>query len=161
MTKDGSLRWCFQRGTVMRRPDGTPFESRDWFERGDAWRSFAFLPLRTAQTFGVLGLASEDSERFYPGMGTVYLAERADVPIWAFHVLSLEGRTQGPVEWDTDRAQFLGRGRDPRRDLGKRSRQHSRVRHRDELARRRPERAHGSARPAGRRDVRENVGQSR
>jgi cyclic beta-1,2-glucan synthetase len=27
------------------------------------------------------------------------------------HVLSLEGRTQGQVEWETDRAQFLGRGR--------------------------------------------------
>ena len=35
-------------------------------------------------------------------------------PIWAVHVLSLEGRTQGPIEWETDRAQFLGRGRDPR-----------------------------------------------
>jgi len=32
---------------------------------------------------------------------------------WAVHVLSLEGRTQGPVEWETDRARFLGRGRGP------------------------------------------------
>jgi cyclic beta-1,2-glucan synthetase len=32
---------------------------------------------------------------------------------WALHVLSLEGRTQGPVEWETDRARFLGRGRGP------------------------------------------------
>ncbi len=32
---------------------------------------------------------------------------------WAVHVLGLEGRPQGPVEWETDRAQFLGRGRDP------------------------------------------------
>jgi cyclic beta-1,2-glucan synthetase len=29
------------------------------------------------------------------------------------HVLSLEGRPQGPVEWETDRARFLGRGRGP------------------------------------------------
>ena len=56
-----------------------PFESRDWFERGDAWRSFAFLPLHTAQTFGLLGLASEDPERFYPGMGTVYLTRLAEL----------------------------------------------------------------------------------
>ena len=28
-------------------------------------------------------------------------------------MLSLEGRPQGPVEWETDRARFLGRGRDP------------------------------------------------
>ncbi len=38
----------------------------------------------------------------------------AEVPLWALHVLSLEGRTQGAIEWETDRAQFLGRGRDPR-----------------------------------------------
>ncbi|MBI4885900.1 MAG: carbohydrate-binding protein [Acidobacteria bacterium] len=31
--------------------------------------------------------------------------------LWAVHVLGLEGRTQGQVEWETDRAQFLGRGR--------------------------------------------------
>ena len=30
---------------------------------------------------------------------------------WAFHALSQEGRAQGPVEWETDRARFLGRGR--------------------------------------------------
>src|SRR5581483_10802743 len=33
--------------------------------------------------------------------------------VWAFHVLSLEGRPQGPLEWETDRARFLGRGRTP------------------------------------------------
>jgi cyclic beta-1,2-glucan synthetase len=32
---------------------------------------------------------------------------------WAVHVLSVEGRMQGPVEWETDRARFLGRGRGP------------------------------------------------
>jgi cyclic beta-1,2-glucan synthetase len=37
----------------------------------------------------------------------------ADLPIFAVHVMSLEGRTQGPIEWETDRAQFLGRGRQP------------------------------------------------
>ena len=38
----------------------------------------------------------------------------ADEPgAWAVHVLSLEGRPQGPVEWETDRARFLGRGRGP------------------------------------------------
>jgi cyclic beta-1,2-glucan synthetase len=35
-----------------------------------------------------------------------------DPALWAVHVLSLEGRPQGPVEWETDRARFLGRGRD-------------------------------------------------
>ena len=56
-----------------------PFESRDWFEAGEACRSYAFLPLRTAHTFGLLGLASEDAERFYPGMGTVYLMRLAEL----------------------------------------------------------------------------------
>ena len=38
----------------------------------------------------------------------------ADEPAqWAVHVLSLEGRPQGAVEWETDRARFLGRGRGP------------------------------------------------
>ena len=34
-----------------------------------------------------------------------------DATAWAFHALSLEGRPQGPLEWETDRARFLGRGR--------------------------------------------------
>ncbi|MGE0448850.1 MAG: glucoamylase family protein [Vicinamibacterales bacterium] len=33
--------------------------------------------------------------------------------VWAFHTLSLEGRAQGAVEWESDRALFLGRGRSP------------------------------------------------
>ena len=32
--------------------------------------------------------------------------------LWALHVLALEGRPQGALEWETDRARFLGRGRD-------------------------------------------------
>ncbi len=30
---------------------------------------------------------------------------------WLFHTLSLTGRPQGPLEWETDRLRFLGRGR--------------------------------------------------
>ena len=32
---------------------------------------------------------------------------------WAFHGVSLNGRPQGPLEWETDRSRFLGRGRSP------------------------------------------------
>jgi cyclic beta-1,2-glucan synthetase len=32
--------------------------------------------------------------------------------VWAVHVLALEGRPQALVEWETDRARFIGRGRD-------------------------------------------------
>ena len=39
--------------------------------------------------------------------------EATDAGGWAFHLLTLEGRPQGPVEWETDRARFLGRGRSP------------------------------------------------
>ena len=34
-----------------------------------------------------------------------------DPSVWLFHVLSLEGRPQSPLEWETDRARFIGRGR--------------------------------------------------
>ena len=33
--------------------------------------------------------------------------------VWAFHVLGLDGRARGAIEWETDRARFLGRGRGP------------------------------------------------
>ncbi len=36
-------------------------------------RSFSYLPLRDGDTFGLLALASEDAQRFYPEMGTLYL----------------------------------------------------------------------------------------
>jgi cyclic beta-1,2-glucan synthetase len=38
---------------------------------------------------------------------------RAEDPhLFGVHVLSVEGRLTGPVEWETDRARFLGRGRE-------------------------------------------------
>ena len=43
--------------------------------------------------------------------------DAGDAGAWAFHALSLEGRSQGPVEWETDRARFLGRGRSPAQPL--------------------------------------------
>jgi uncharacterized protein YigA (DUF484 family) len=36
-------------------------------------RSFSYVPLRDSETFGLLVLASEDPQRFYPEMGTLYL----------------------------------------------------------------------------------------
>ena len=36
-----------------------------------------------------------------------------EAPTWAFHVLGVDGRLGGAVEWETDRARFLGRGRSP------------------------------------------------
>lgn len=36
-------------------------------------RSFAYVPLKNDAVFGMLALASEDPQRFYPDMGTLYL----------------------------------------------------------------------------------------
>lgn len=36
-------------------------------------RSFAYVPLKDDSVFGVLAFASEDPQRFYPDMGTLYL----------------------------------------------------------------------------------------
>ena len=56
-----------------------PFETREWFEHGEGLKSFAFLPLRTQHTFGVLALASPDPERYRAGVGTVYLVRLAEL----------------------------------------------------------------------------------
>ena len=42
-------------------------------------KSFSYVPLRGSETFGILALASEDGERFYPEMGTVYLKRIGDM----------------------------------------------------------------------------------
>jgi len=55
------------------------FESREWFEDGAVLQSFACLPLRTAQTFGLMVLGSPDPERFHPGMGTLFLTRLAEL----------------------------------------------------------------------------------
>jgi len=45
-----------------------------WFgDAGAHLRSYSYLPLRDGETFGLLALASEDPQRFYPEMGTLYL----------------------------------------------------------------------------------------
>lgn len=54
-------------------------ESRDWFDAADAPASFAYLPLRSGTTFGVLALASAEPQRFHAGIGTVYLARLAEL----------------------------------------------------------------------------------
>jgi uncharacterized protein YigA (DUF484 family) len=42
-------------------------------------RSFAYLPLRDAEPFGLLVLASEDGQRYYPEMGTLYLTRLGEL----------------------------------------------------------------------------------
>jgi len=50
------------------------FETAQWFgEAAELLQSFAYVALRDDKTFGLLTLASEDPQRFYAGMGTLYL----------------------------------------------------------------------------------------
>lgn len=49
-------------------------EANEWFgEAAQHLRSFAAIPLRGEHSVGLLVLASEDQNRFYPEMGTLYL----------------------------------------------------------------------------------------
>jgi len=51
---------------------GNPFVP--WFgESGEHLRSIALVPLGQTAVFGLLALGSEDSKRFFPEMGTLYL----------------------------------------------------------------------------------------
>ncbi len=51
-----------------------------WFgEAAARLRSFAYVALRSSQAFGLLALASEDPQRFYPEMGTLYLKRLGEV----------------------------------------------------------------------------------
>jgi cyclic beta-1,2-glucan synthetase len=74
-------------------------------------------------------LAKPEDDVAHPVFGTLFLETEAvpqhaallcsrrprsadEPPVCAVHVLATAGRTQGPVEWETDRARFIGRGRD-------------------------------------------------
>jgi uncharacterized protein YigA (DUF484 family) len=65
------------------------YESQLWFgEAAPHLKSFALVPLaREGLTFGVVALASEDAQRFYPEMGTLYLARIGELmshALWRF-----------------------------------------------------------------------------
>lgn len=68
----------------MRHPFcGAPvnLEVLEWFGDASAHvRSVALIPLRRdAQTFGLLALGSQENERFYPEMGTLYVSRIGDI----------------------------------------------------------------------------------
>lgn len=56
-------------------------DTLNWFgESAPHLHSFAYLPLRAGdQSIGLLVLASEDVQRFYPEMGTVFLQRIAEI----------------------------------------------------------------------------------
>lgn len=57
------------------------YDTQNWFgEAAPLLRSFAYLPLRgSEQSIGLLVLASEDAQRFYPEMGTLFLQRIAEI----------------------------------------------------------------------------------
>jgi hypothetical protein len=62
------------------------YETAAWFgEVAPHLRSFALLPLQAGPVFGCVLLASEDAERFYPEMGTLYLCRIGEL---ASHALA-------------------------------------------------------------------------
>jgi hypothetical protein len=65
------------------------YESQAWFgEAAPHLKAFALVPLaRDGLTFGIVALASEDPKRFYPEMGTLYLARIGELmshALWRF-----------------------------------------------------------------------------
>jgi uncharacterized protein len=65
------------------------YESQSWFgEAAPHLKSFALVKLaRDGLTFGVVALASEDPQRFYAEMGTLYLARIGELmshALWRF-----------------------------------------------------------------------------
>jgi uncharacterized protein YigA (DUF484 family) len=65
------------------------YDTELWFgESAEHLRSFAYLPLRSeTQSIGLLILASEDAQRFYPEMGTVFLQRIAEMASKAVQAL--------------------------------------------------------------------------
>jgi cyclic beta-1,2-glucan synthetase len=81
-------------------------------------------------SYAEIVLARPEDDFAHPAFGKLFIETEVDAqsagllfsrrpratneaPIWAFHVLGVEGRAGGAVEWETDRARFLGRGRSP------------------------------------------------
>ena len=55
-------------------------DTAGWFGAAAAQlKSFAYVPLRGERTLGLLALASEDPQRFYPEMGTLYVKRLGEV----------------------------------------------------------------------------------
>ena len=85
-TSDGVREYADRLRAPYCGPDAA-LETREWFDANADAKSFAYLPLRTEKTFGLLALASGDARRFHAGIGTVYLlrlAELASVAIARF-----------------------------------------------------------------------------
>jgi cyclic beta-1,2-glucan synthetase len=81
-------------------------------------------------SYAEIVLARPDDDLAHPAFGKLFIETEYDAQsagllfsrrprsadeshAFAFHVLAVDGRLGGAVEWETDRARFLGRGRSP------------------------------------------------
>ena len=79
-------------------------------------------------SYAEIVLGKQDDDLAHPAFGKLFVETANDAQnagllfsrrpraseeerLWAFHVLGVDGRLGGAVEWETDRAQFIGRGR--------------------------------------------------
>jgi uncharacterized protein YigA (DUF484 family) len=55
-------------------------DTAEWFgEASGHLRSFAYVAMKSERAFGLLAMASEDAQRFYPEMGTLYLKRLGEI----------------------------------------------------------------------------------
>jgi cyclic beta-1,2-glucan synthetase len=81
-------------------------------------------------SYAEISLARPEDDLAHPAFGKLFIETEYDgqsagllfgrrprsadeAHAWAFHVLAIDGRFGGAIEWETDRAKFLGRGRSP------------------------------------------------
>ncbi len=86
-------------------------------------------------SYAEIALARPEDDLAHPAFGKLFIETEFDAQsacllfsrrprsadetrTWAFHVLGVEGRLRGAVEWETDRARFVGRGRSPADPIG-------------------------------------------
>jgi len=70
-----------------------PFEVASWFgAAAELLKSFAVVALRAENVFGLLVMASEDAQRFYPEMGTLYLKRIGELASVALMPYISEGK---------------------------------------------------------------------
>ncbi len=81
--------------SAMRRAAGSPFLG--WFgEAADHVRSIALIPLGQTRTLGLLALGSEDPQRFFAEMGTLYLRRIGELTAGALARAHLISRLNDP-----------------------------------------------------------------
>jgi cyclic beta-1,2-glucan synthetase len=106
-----------RRGPAHHADQPRPQVARD---RGhDLRRALPRAAERRRRASGVLGPVRPD--RVHPrarrAPGDAADAAHEETPVWAACVLAIDGELLGPLEFETDRARFVGRGRDLRRPV--------------------------------------------